>query len=138
MEARRLRIRLRLLALVCLVSLLSCADNKSTVSGTVTFDGQPVLNGVVTFVKSEGDLIREGAIIKEGAFKATLPPGEYRIELSAQKVVGKRKQKGFDGKDEEVELTAELFPESYNSKTTLTKKIEPGSNMLQLDIKGTN
>ena len=93
---------------------------------------------MVTFVKNDGQLVREGAVITSGAFRVSLQPGEYKIELSAQKVVGKRKQKGFDGKDEEVELTDELFPERYNTKSTLTKKIEPGTNTLTLDIKGAN
>src|SRR5439155_261569 len=77
--------------------LIGCGDNTSSVSGTVTFDNQPVTSGTITFVKSEGDLVREGAIIKDGTFQAHVPPGNYKIELNAQKVVSKRKQKGFDG-----------------------------------------
>ena len=105
----------------------------STATGTVTFDGQPVAKGAITFVKQEGDLVREGAVIQDGRFQAKLPPGEYKIELNSQKVVGKRTQKGFDGKDEVLELTEELFPDRYNSKTTLTTKIAPGTNTVNLE-----
>jgi hypothetical protein len=52
-------------------------------------------------------------------------------------VVGKRKQKGFDGKDEEVELTEELFPELYNTKSILIEEIQPGKFKLNLDLKST-
>ena len=103
----------------------------------MTFNGEPVASGTITFVKSDGELVREGAIIKDGAFQAHLPPGNYKIELNAQKVVSTRKQKGFDGKDEEVPITEELFPEQYNTKTTLTTKIDRGPNNVKLDIKST-
>lgn len=133
---RRSVCEFRILAIVSLLGLLGCSDGKSTVSGTVTFDGQPVASGSITFVKNDGQLIREGAIINNGAFRATLPPGNYQVELSARKVVGKQKQKGFDGKDEEIELTQELFPARYNTSTTLSAKIDPGPNTLKLDIQG--
>src|SRR6266436_3042426 len=62
-------------ALLSLSLLLGCGDGKSSASGTVTFDGQPVASGTITFVKSDGELVREGAIIKDGAFQAHVPPG---------------------------------------------------------------
>jgi hypothetical protein len=126
--------RLRNLGVISLVALLGCSDGKSTVRGTVTFDGQPVSSGAITFVKKDGELIREGAVITNGAFHATLPPGNYQVELSARRVVGKQKQKGFDGKDEEIELSEELFPARYNTSTTLSAKIDPGANTLKFDI----
>jgi hypothetical protein len=126
-----------LVGLIGLASVVGCDDSKSSVNGTVTFDGQPVASGTITFVKTEGALAREGAIIKDGTFQTNLPPGNYKIELNAQKVVGTRKQKGFDGKDEEVELTEELFPEQCNAKTMLTTKIDRGPNSVKLDIKKT-
>jgi hypothetical protein len=32
-----------------------------------------------------------------------------------------------------LELTEELFPDRYNSKTTLTTKIAPGTNTVNLE-----
>jgi len=125
----------RAFSLLSLSFLASCGESEGKVTGTVTFDGQPVASGTITFVKSEGELIREGAVIKDGSFQAHVPPGNYKIELSAQKVVGKRTQKGFDGKDEEVEETKELFPERYNIKTELTTKIDRGTNTVKLEAK---
>jgi hypothetical protein len=121
--------------LLMLVTFLGCSDGKSVVTGTVTMDGQPVASGAITFIKTEGELVREGAVIQDGNFRASVPPGTYKLELSGQKVVGKRKQKGFDGKDEEVELTEELFPEQYNTKSELTEVIKPGKSTMKLDLK---
>jgi hypothetical protein len=117
------------------LNIAGCGDGKSSISGSVTFDGQPVASGMITFVKDEGELVREGAVISNGAFQALVPPGQYKIELNAQKIVGKRKQKGFDGAEEEVELTDELFPPRYNTQTELIEEINPGSNTLKLDLK---
>jgi hypothetical protein len=115
--------------------LLGCTDGKSTVNGTVTFDSQPVASGAITFVKQDGELAREGAVIQNGSFRATIPPGKYKLELHAQKVISKRKQKAFDGSDEEVETTAELFPARYNTQSELLQELKPGANTIKLDLK---
>lgn len=118
-----------------LFTLAGCGEDKGTVEGTVTFDDQPVANGTITLVKADGDPVREGAVIKDGRFTAKAPPGRYKIELNGKKVTGTRKQKGFDGKTEELEITEELFPERFNTKTELTEEIKPGANTIKLDLK---
>jgi hypothetical protein len=121
--------------LLTLLSVVGCGDGKSSVSGTVTMDGVAVKSGAITFIRTEGELVREGAVIQGGNFQVSVPPGTYRLELQGQKVVGKRRQKGFDGKDEEVELTEELFPERFNAKSELKEVIKPGKSTLKLDLK---
>jgi len=124
------------LALFCVAAVVGCWDGKGSVRGTVTMDGKPVASGSVTFVKQGGELAREGAVIREGSFQAAVPPGTYKLELNGQRVVGKRTQKGFDGKDETLDVTQELFPDRYNSKTELTEEIKSGVNVIKLDLKG--
>ena len=55
--------------------------------------------------------------------------------MNAKHVAGKKKQKGFDGKDEEIELREEMIPENYNTKTELTEEFKSGSNTVKLDLK---
>ncbi len=110
-----------------------CSDGKGKVTGSVTFAGEPVASGMVTFVRSEGQLVREGAVISQGSFQASLAPGKYQVELNGQKVKGTRTQKGFDGKDEVLEISEEMFPERYNRKTELVAEIKPGPNALKFD-----
>jgi hypothetical protein len=126
---------LPILASLGLAAVVGCGNGKGSVSGTVTIDGKPVASGSVTFVKQGGELAREGAVIRDGSFQAVVPPGKYKLELNGQKVISKRKQKAFDGTDEEVEITEELFPERYNSKTELTEEIKPGANTIKLELK---
>jgi hypothetical protein len=115
--------------------IAACSDGKTKVTGSVTFDGKPVTSGTVTFVRTDGILAREGAVISQGSFQAVISPGAYQVELNGQKVVGTRKQKGFDGKDEVLETTEELFPERYNRKTELKVEIKPGPNVLLFEAK---
>jgi hypothetical protein len=118
-------------------TLAGCGDGKTVVNGTVTLDGEPVPKGAVTFVRSDGDLVREGAVIEKGAFQVRVPPGKYRIEVNGRKVVGKKTQKGMNGQDEEIELTEELFPEKYNLKSELTADIKSGDNPVKLELSST-
>ena len=128
------------LALAVVVAILlpwvsGCGDGKGAVRGTVTFDGQSVKSGAVTFVSLEGPLVREGAAITDGAFTAKVPPGKYKLELNAQKFASKRKQIGMDGKEEELTLTEELFPAYYNAKSELVEMIKAGDNTITLNLK---
>lgn len=116
--------------------MAGCTDGRGSVNGTVSIDGKPVGSASVTFVKQGGELAREGAVVRDGSFHAVVPPGKYKLEVNGQKVVGKRKQKAFDGTDEEVELTEEMFPERYNAKTDLLEDIRPGINTIKLELKG--
>jgi hypothetical protein len=118
-----------------LVFLPGCGDAKQIVNGTVTLDGEPVADGVVTFVKSEGELVREGAIIKDGHFQTHVLPGKYKLELNGRKIVGKRKEIGFSGAEEELEITEELFPERFNTQTELNQEIKSGAKTIKLDLK---
>ena len=123
------------LVLFLLAFLTGCGDGKSVVNGTVSYEGQPVKSGSVTFVSVEGEMVREGAVITDGAFTAKMPPGKYKVELSGTRSAGKRTKKGFDGKDEVIELTEEIFPHYYGSKSELTETIKSGVNNVTLNLK---
>jgi len=119
---------------VCVIFMGCGGESEGEVSGTVTFDGKPIPSGSIVFAKTDGS-VRGGGVIKDGSFQTKLVPGTYKVEVSAPKAAGKRTQKGFDGKDEVIELTEEMLPEWYNKKTELTEEIKPGRNALKLDLK---
>jgi hypothetical protein len=123
------------ICLFLLACAAGCGDSKGEVRGTVSFDDQPVKKGAITFVSTGEPLIREGAVIVDGSFTTRVPPGTYKIELNARRVTGTRTQKGFDGTDEVLELTEELFPERYNSKSELIEVIKAGENVVTLKLK---
>jgi hypothetical protein len=121
--------------LLCLFATSGCGNNLGIVTGTVTLDGQPVVSGMVTFVKQDGNhLVRDGAVITDGKFQAKVPPGTYKLELNGQKVISKRTQKNFDGQDETLDVTGEMFPPQFNVQTKLTQEIKPGPNPVKLEL----
>jgi hypothetical protein len=122
------------LCMLSCAALAGCGGGQANVTGAVTFDGQPVKDGSIVFVKADSDA-REGAVIRDGGFDAKLAPGKYKVEIRAVKVVSKRKQKGFDGKDEELDITEEMIPEHYNTKTELTEEFKSGPNTVKFDLK---
>jgi hypothetical protein len=134
------RLVLKAVSLVMLALLVGCGDQKGSVHGSVTLDDKPIAKGAITFVSVEGELIREGAVIEDGKFslRVPLPPGKYKIQLNAQRVTGTRKQLGFDGKEEVLTLSEELFPERFNTNTELTEVIKPGNNTITLNLKSKN
>jgi hypothetical protein len=124
---------LKVLTVLSLTALVGCGG-KANVTGTVTLDGEPVPSGAITFINADGN-VREGSVITNGAFRVSVPPGKYKLELTGSKVTGRRTQKGFDGKDEVVETTGELFPARYNTNSDLFEEIKSGSQPLKLDLK---
>lgn len=94
--------------------------------GRVMVDENPLSNGVIVFVLTSGkkkqrfsQQIRNGAY----AFSRKIEPGVYSVEISSPKSTG--------------DVTVETIPPKYNSNTTLTVQLAPGSNTMDflLNIK---
>ena len=92
-------------------------------------DAAKGMNSVIQFnLSGEGDNAGQyHAIIKDGAFEVKLKAGSVsKVEISASKVVGKKKM--YDTPDSPTyDLTEEIIPAKYNTKTEL-KHTATGSN----------
>jgi hypothetical protein len=125
----------RLLAVLPLLLAPACSDSSTaTLDGTVTLDGEPLAEGSVRFVPtdpSKGGTA--GAAIKDGKFSAQVPVGELRVEISAPKVVGKRK--AYDTPDSPtVDVVEERIPDRYNTRSELKVTIKKGSQKEKFDL----
>jgi hypothetical protein len=84
-------IRRLLLALLLAAPAAGCGDaarGRCAVSGTVTFRGQPLDQGMILFVPAAGDLTTQaGTAIRNGQYAIPAPqgllPGRYRISISS-------------------------------------------------------
>jgi hypothetical protein len=104
-----------------------------TVEGRVTLDGKAVERGDVRFVPTDGLTPTSGGQIKDGKYMAKVPVGAMRVEITAPKVVSKRKL--FDTKDSAWdEITEEMMPARYNTKSQLTLTVESGVNSKDFDL----
>jgi hypothetical protein len=105
-----------------------CSDErKAQVSGTVTLDGVPVENGTIQLYPVGASGQSAGGGIENGKYKLDASVGEMKVTINASKVVGK--QKMYDTADSPViDKMAEIIPDEYNTKSTLTVTLKPGVN----------
>ncbi|MGE3803230.1 MAG: carboxypeptidase-like regulatory domain-containing protein [Gemmataceae bacterium] len=70
--------------LVVLVCLLAGCSGKGNVTGTVTFQGEPLVFGTVMFEASDGSL-RQGNIDAQGHYTITeVTPGTAKVSVSSR------------------------------------------------------
>jgi len=105
-----------------------------TVSGQVTLDGQPLKEGRIQFIPVAGDSPTAGATIKDGKFSAEVPLAKMRVEINANKVIGKRK--AYDTPESPVfDEVAELIPPKYNVNSQETLEVKSGSQEVKYELK---
>jgi hypothetical protein len=124
--------------LLAAIVLLGCSQGPAvgTVTGEVTFEGQPVQKGYVIFSPSDGQSQTAGAEIVDGKFKAErVPVTKMKVELHGVKKTGK-KIKAYDTPDSPVsEEEIELLPPKYNFNSELTLDVKPGTQHEKYDLK---
>jgi hypothetical protein len=64
------------------------SDGKVNVSGSVTVDGQPVVQGTIRFAPADGDGPSDGATIDQGRYSAEVLAGTKSVHIEAYKKVG--------------------------------------------------
>jgi hypothetical protein len=105
----------------------SCGPQTSSISGTVTVDGAPLEKGVISYVAAEGQDPPATAEIAGGKYSVQTTPGKKKVQLSAPRVIGKRKE--YNSPDApEIEISEESLADKYHAQTELTFDAEPGSN----------
>jgi hypothetical protein len=126
------------LTLVALVAAVGCSTGPAvgTVNGEVTFDGQPVKDGHVSFTPVDGKGQTGGAPINEGKFKAEqVSATKMKVELHGNRLTGK-KIKAYDTPESPVmDEVAELLPSKYNFNSELTLEVKRGTQDVKYELK---
>lgn len=111
------------------------AFERTGVEGMVTFNGEPVQQGVITFIPN-GKGATAGASIKAGKFNIppeTGPsPGEYRVEIDSSVPTGKQIL-DTDG-ETMVDEYENGIPPRFNRQTELTITLKNGNNQHLFDL----
>ena len=135
--------RLSWLALAAFAAGCGSGERLYPVTGKVTYKNQPVTAGTVMFCPTEDGRATVGRINGDGTFELAAIAGEHRVAVDAR-------QNEFRGKPESAYTMEELerfspsegkvvwlVPERYSHQTTttLTARVEPGDNKIDLEIK---
>jgi hypothetical protein len=126
--------RVALLAFV--VSAAGCSkDGGVALEGKVSYGGEPIDVGTITFIPTSGSGIKGGGLIENGNYKVdakTGPgPGPHRVEIRWAKPTGKKSKNEFG---EEIQKRQEGLPEKYHAQSTLTAEIKPGKNVIDFSL----
>lgn len=121
-----------------LVVLPGCAEenDRLTVRGTVTFEGQSLADGNVLF-RPLGAGQTAGAKIEQGKFQVHrdkgLLPGKYRVEIKAMRNIGELYIDSASGQQEQDR--EQFIPPKYNTKSELAIEVTPdGDNTFSFEI----
>jgi hypothetical protein len=110
----------------------SGAPETAVVSGSVTFDGDPVAEGQVAFEPQSGGRMAY-AVISKGEYRTPkdrgVEPGTYLVRITASRPTGKLAEEDSFIRDEASAVVNEQFiPAKYNSASGLTVEIKPGAS----------
>lgn len=91
-----------------------CGSSLATVSGTVTFNGQPVERGVINLTPADGKGAGVGGSIENGAYLLRdVVPGEKIVRLSAPVTLGTT----TDDAGAQVQLVEDLMPAAWGRRS---------------------
>jgi len=127
---------LRTFLLLAAAVVLGCSSGSRTgVQGTVTYGGQPLAVGTITFIPTAEQEIKCGGLIENGAYKVEPEfgpsPGPHRVEIRWAKPTGKKSKNEFG---EELDIRQEGLPDKYHANSTLTADIKSGDNVLNFAL----
>jgi len=101
----------------------------------VTYVGEPVSVGTITFIPQSETGIKCGGLIDQGKYriepKVGPQPGPHRVEIRWAKATGKKNKNEFG---EEIDVRQEALPDKYHANSTLTADIKPGANVIVFQL----
>jgi hypothetical protein len=101
------------------------------VTGKVTFNGEPVKEGRITFKMSGPNGRAYSGAITDGSYDLKSEAGSAAVEITASRIVPGK----FDKSNGTPEPVGEMYiPAKYNSATTLTKQVEAKSNDISFEL----
>lgn len=116
--------------------------NLQDVTGTITLDGQPLANAVVTFNDEADGTFSYGLTDSAGAYrlqfdsqKEGCKPGKKRVEISTtRKILGLNTTE--EGSDPDAKRPVEQIPERFNKKSELLVEVSATSRQHNFQLTG--
>ena len=126
--------------LIVLGITVGCGSSLATVQGNVTFDGQPIEQGLIVFEPVDGVGPVAGGAIQYGKYQlgteANVTPGSKLVRIRAMRATGKKIKAGPPAPDDAmVDEIQQYIPDTYNEKSTLSAQIVAGNNAQNFDLR---
>jgi hypothetical protein len=118
--------------IVALLLAAGCEKKPQTypISGTVTFNGQPVAEGNIRLVPKDGSILEEAGEIRVGKFSFQSRPGPKRVEIFATREIPPPQPGMFGAREDYI-------PRRYNAESELTANVVPdGANVFSFPLQG--
>lgn len=135
----------RLLLLFAVFVLLNTAvtvgcsrsDGLVEIRGTVTFDSQPVEEGLIAFVPAGGETAKAEAVIQDGAYSVGVMPGEKIVEIRGFKTVGHEHAVKGNPDSPLLPIRKDIVPSRYNDQSELKRNINADASIENFDLTST-
>lgn len=129
LNSRRYYILGSLVALT--LSMVGCGSGeegpaKYKVWGTVSFNGENVKEGLITFTPVEGGKGPEAGPIKDGKYSFRAKGGKQKVSITASREVPGKTESDFKGGT--VPVREAYIPEKYNNNTELVVEVKKGGS----------
>jgi hypothetical protein len=125
-------------ALLPLLAMSGCGgpDNRAEVSGNVSFNGQPLATGSISFVPTDGNTgPSSGGMIVDGKYSVPrakgVAVGKNRVSIISPVKTGRKIKFGGDRMEDEW---VQSIPAKYNDDSELVRDFGPGSNRLDFEL----
>ena len=116
------------------LGIMGCGSSSGlqTLTGTVTFEGEPVSEGRIQLREVAGEQRAFAGLIENGQYSVEVPPGEFAVEIRASRPIPGK----FDTSNpDQPEQAGEMYiPEKYNSRTELKVTVGPQSSTENFDL----
>ncbi|MBA2117832.1 hypothetical protein [Bremerella alba] len=94
-----------------------------TVSGFVTFQGEPVGKGSVLLLPKSEELHMTSGNFHNGSYSLEAEAGEYLVQITGVRAIPGKFTKDSDGND--VPVLEQYIPKTFNSNSELTIQVGP-------------
>ena len=119
------------------VGLIGCGgdSNLSSVTGTVTLDGQPVSDATVNFSPKAAGSPSNGRTDSAGNYELSFSKSKKGAEIGKHSVRITTFRKANPDAETPITAVPEKIPAKYNSKTELEADVKSGDNTLDFQLK---
>jgi hypothetical protein len=134
-----MRLFTSLLLTACCLGLIGCGGEDgpktASISGKVTFDGEPLPKGEIILRPADGGTGRSDAgTIENGEFTFESTLGKKRVEIRAMRTVAGAVEQTLETGETGTELE-QYIPQQFNDKSTLEAEVtEDGENTFDFPL----